>query len=160
HVGRQRGNGRFGGSTGAAIAGAAEEAHRCCGETFDGAAAVSATGYQDVRHELRFAFSKSGDNVDDGRGVRTERFDLRAITPGACQTDGFDFGAFRRTGLADVFGFAGGFGNASVGVVLLDVHAYFGAGEVGLHVRSAFGLLHFDALILSGALLFERFDFL
>jgi len=58
------------------------------------------------------------------------------------------------------FRFTGGFGNASVRVVLLDVHADFGAREVGLHVSGAFGLLHFDALILRGALLLERFDFL
>src|SRR5262249_3620794 len=157
--GRQGGNRSFG-SSGATIAGTAKEAHRCCGEAFDRATAISAARDEYIRHELRFAFRERRDDVDDRRGVRTERFDLRAITAGAREADGFDFGAFCRTGLADIFRFAGGFSDAGIRVVLLDVDTDLGARKVGLHVSSTLGLLHLNALILSGLLLLERFDFL
>src|SRR5262249_54352520 len=69
-VGGQGGN-RSLGSSCAAVGWAAEEAHGRCGEAVERAAAVAAASHQNVGHELRFAFGKSRDDVDDGGGVRT-----------------------------------------------------------------------------------------
>ena len=85
---------------------------------------------------------------------------MSAIAPSARQANRFNFRASCRTGLPDVFGFTGGFRNARVGIVFLDVHADLGASEVSLHVRRALGLFHLNALVLRRSLFLEGFDLL